>query len=90
MDEQIAFLQTIARRLDSAGLPYMRTGSMAMALYAVPRMTRDIDFVIEVPVDRIEDLCALFASDCYIDGIAVRRAVSMQGMFNVIQNELII
>ena len=86
MDDQIAFLHSIARRLDSAGIPYMMTGSMALALYAVPRMTRDIDLVVEVAEDRVADLCELFAGDCYI----VRRAVTTQGMFNIIQNELVI
>lgn len=47
MSEQLEFLKTIAARLDSAGIPYMITGSMAMALYARPRMTRDIDLVVE-------------------------------------------
>ncbi len=48
MDEQLEFVKLIASRLDSVGIPYMMTGSMAMAIYSIPRMTRDIDLVVEV------------------------------------------
>ncbi len=33
MDEQLEFVKLIASRLDSADIPYMMTGSMAMAIY---------------------------------------------------------
>lgn len=62
MDEQLEFVKLIASRLDSVGIPYMMTGSMAMAVYSVPRMTRDIDLVVEVKpvdVDKIVSLLVL-------------------------------
>jgi len=31
MDEQLEFLKIVTSRLESAGIPYMLTGSMAMA-----------------------------------------------------------
>ena len=34
MDEQLAFVKHIVQRLTSAGIEYMMTGSMAMAVYA--------------------------------------------------------
>ncbi len=45
VDEQLEFVKQIASRLASAEINYMMTGSMAMAVYATPRMTRDIDDV---------------------------------------------
>ena len=51
MDEQFEFVKQIAARLEAADIPYMMTGSMAMAIYSVPRMTRDIDLVIEIKPD---------------------------------------
>ena len=45
--KQLEFMKQIAERLDTAHIRYMLTGSMAMAIYSVPRMTRDIDLVIE-------------------------------------------
>jgi hypothetical protein len=88
--EELEVLETVARRLDAAGIPYMLTGSMALNFYAVPRMTRDIDLVVEVgPVDAGR-LCDLFADDFYVDGDAVREAVARQGVFNVIHASLVV
>jgi len=33
MDEQLEFVKLIASRLDCEGIPYMMTGSLAMAIY---------------------------------------------------------
>lgn len=90
MDEQLEFLKLVASRLDSVGIPYMLTGSMAMAVYSVPRMTRDIDLVVAVkPVD-VDKIVGLFSADCYIDRDSVRQAVGSHTMFNVIHNEWVI
>ncbi len=90
MDEQLAFLKEIASRLQSAGIPYMMTGSMAMALYSVPRMTRDIDLVIDCELEDAARLAALFEPDCYADRDAIREAILRRSMFNIIHNEWII
>jgi hypothetical protein len=46
--EELEVLTSVARRLESAGIPYMVTGSMAATDSTVLRMTRDIDIVVEV------------------------------------------
>jgi hypothetical protein len=90
MDEQLEFVKLIASRLDSAGIPYMITGSMAMAVYSVPRMTRDIDLVVELkPVD-VDKIVDLFSEDCYIDRDSVRQAVVEHSMFNIIHNQWVV
>ena len=48
MSEELAVLKLVSERLKSAGIPYMITGSIASNFYAVPRMTRDVDLVIEL------------------------------------------
>lgn len=90
MDEQLEFVKQIASRLRSAGLEYMMTGSMAMAIYTTPRMTRDVDIVLECGAADVDAIVALFTPDCYIDRAAVAEAVGSQGMFNIIHNEWII
>jgi hypothetical protein len=90
MDEQLEFLKLIASRLDSIGIPYMMTGSMAMAVYSIPRMTRDIDLVIEIEPEDIEKIFNLFSEDCYIDRESVRQAVQTHSMFNIIHNQWVI
>ncbi len=90
MNEQLEFLKQIAFRLESAGFEYMLTGSMAMAIYSVPRMTRDIDIVVECSPSNAEKITGLFASDCYIDEVVVRDAASRFSSFNIIHNNWII
>jgi len=89
MNDQINFLKMIATRLDSAGIPYMLTGSVAMSLYAEPRMTRDIDLVIECNDNSVSKIVSLFKDDCYISHEAVHDAVFQHGMFNIIHLESI-
>jgi len=90
MDDQLEFVKLIASRLDSAGIAYMMTGSMAMAIYSIPRMTRDIDLVVELePVD-VDKIVNLFSEDCYIDRDTVRQAVDKHSMFNIIHNEWVV
>ena len=48
VSEELQVLKEVARRLDDAGIPYMVTGSIAANFYTVPRMTRDIDIVVEL------------------------------------------
>jgi len=86
MDEQLQFIKLIASRLDSSGIPYMLTGSMAMAIYSVPRMTRDIDLVVEISPADVDRVVSLFSGDCYIDRDSVRQAISKQSLFNIIHN----
>ncbi len=90
MDEQLEFMKLIALRLDSAGIPYMLTGSMAMAIYSTPRMTRDIDLVVAVTSADVDKIVGLFSGDCYIDKDSVRQAVHTHGMFNIIHNDWVL
>jgi hypothetical protein len=87
VDEQLEFIKQIASRLDSVGIPYMLTGSIAMAIYSTPRMTRDIDLIVEIRKIEVDKIAALFNNDCYIDSQTVRQAVQDQGMFNIIHND---
>lgn len=44
----IAELREITRRLDQEGIDYALCGGLAMAIYALPRATLDIDILIQV------------------------------------------
>ena len=48
MESEADVLKLVASRLNAAGIPYMVSGSMALNFYATPRMTRDIDIVVEI------------------------------------------
>ena len=87
MGEELEILKMVCRRLKERGVSYMITGSVAANFYAVPRMTRDIDIVVEVQKGDADRLLTIFKDDFYIDREAVLQAIDTQGMFNVIHNE---
>ncbi len=80
----------MVRRLDRAKIRYMVTGSIAANFYTVPRMTRDIDIVVELSDQNISRFIALFEKDYYLEPATVRAEVKNKGMFNLIQNEHVI
>lgn len=77
-------IKEIAKRLDKAGIPYMFTGSIAVNFYAMPRMTRDIDIVIELKEADVDKLYNLFDKDFYVDKDMILTAVKRERMFNII------
>ena len=84
MSEQLDVLKTLATRLREAGIPYMVSGSVAMNFYAVPRMTRDIDIVVELGPADWRRIPALLSSAFYVDEEDVRESIRDRAMFNAI------
>jgi hypothetical protein len=60
MLEELEVLKIVSERLEAAQLPFMLTGSFAMAYYGKPRMTRDLDIVVSLNEDdvRRRGVCA--------------------------------
>ena len=82
--DQLAVLKLVAARLDAADIPYMITGSVAAGHYAQPRMTRDLDFVVDLePVDA-ERMVALFGDQFECDLESIRSAITRRALFNLI------
>jgi hypothetical protein len=88
--DELDVLAIVTERLESARMPYMVTGSMAANYYAVPRMTRDIDIVVELSTADIDQLCDLFQGDFYVDRDTVRAAIAEQSVFNLIHMERVV
>ena len=90
MSEEIEVLKIVTERLDVAGIPYMVTGSMAVSFYAIPRMTRDIDLVVELAAGDADRVSTLFGPDFYVDADAVRASIVRRGTFNLIHEALVV
>jgi hypothetical protein len=84
VNDQLAVLVQVTRALDAAEVPYMLSGSVAMSCYAVPRMTRDVDIVVELPPPAVERLVSALGSDFYVDPEALRRAAERRSLSNAI------
>jgi hypothetical protein len=81
---ELEVLQDAVARLEGAGIAYMLTGSVALSYYAEPRMTRDVDLVVELADRDPESVVALFAPDYYVSQADVARAIAARTMFNVL------
>jgi len=90
MQNELDIVRDISARLDSAGIGYMLTGSMAMNYYAQPRMTRDIDIFVALRAADTERLVQLFTTDYYVSREAVDSSIAHQSLFNLIHQESVI
>src|SRR5213594_5124967 len=87
---EIDIVRDISRRFEQAGIAYMLTGSMAMNYYAQPRMTRDIDVVIELASHDVERVAGLFRPDYYVNEEKIRESLAHESIFNLIHQESVI
>ena len=68
----------------------MVSGSTALNYYAEPRMTRDIDIVIELGPHETARFEQVFSRDFYLDRAVIEQAVRDRGMFNLIHLERVV
>ena len=89
-NEELEVLHIVTNKLTMEGIDYMVTGSVAMSFYATPRMTRDIDIVVEVGNDDVTRIVKLFGKEFYVEPEMVLQAISDEGMFNIIHNKSVV
>jgi Nucleotidyl transferase AbiEii toxin, Type IV TA system len=90
MSTELDVLQDVIGRLEGAGIAYMLTGSVALSYYSEPRMTRDIDLVVELAGTAARSVTRLFGSDYYVSDDDVERALSTSGMFNILHLQKVV
>jgi hypothetical protein len=79
-------IQNIATSLDQKGIPYMISGSLAYNMYCIPRMSMDIDLVIELNMGNVHNFLDIFRIGYYLDEETVIQEIKKTGMFNVIDH----
>lgn len=87
---EIQILKLVVTRLEELDISYMLSGSVAASFYAQPRMTRDIDIVIELAIEQVSKIMDGFSGDFYIDEDDVNKAVQLQSMFNIIHYDAVV
>lgn len=70
--------------MESQKIPYMLSGSLAMITYTVPRMTRDIDIVINLKQENLSDFISIFNEKYYLSIETIKEEIDRKGMFNVV------
>ncbi|MCP4590620.1 MAG: hypothetical protein GY842_07745 [bacterium] len=83
--EHSELLRYVVATLERLELRYLITGSTATIAFGEPRLTNDIDVVVELPPARVTEFCRAFPGpDFYLSEEAVREAVQQHGQFNII------
>ena len=83
MVSELDVLKIVSDRLTAQGIPFMLTGSFALAYYATPRMTRDLDIVVALEPAGVEEFVSAFEPDFYIDREVADAAVQSRHPFNI-------
>ena len=83
--------QIFVMRLNEFDIPYMITGAVASAIYGEPRLTHDIDLVVEITDEKLQRLVEAFPlEEFYCPPVEVLRVETkrpLRGHFNLIHHE---
>jgi len=79
-------IKRICKELEDKKIGYMLTGAVAMNIYVIPRMSRDIDIVILLKKKDIELFLEIFSENFYFHKPTIIQEVENKGMFNVIDH----
>lgn len=81
----LELLRFAFQTLERLHVPYAVVGSFATGVWGNPRMTRDIDIVVQLHPEQVDAVFSAFPSDeFYVSRAAVEDAVRRPGQFNVI------
>lgn len=73
--------------LNERKIPYMISGSVASMYYGEPRLTHDVDLVVDIKLDEALSLANLLSDQFYISEEGINDALKSKTMFNIIHNE---
>jgi hypothetical protein len=86
--QELNFYQLFTDELNNRGILYAVTGSVASIIYGEPRMTHDIDIVIEMNVDKASELIKAFPAEKFycppIEVLKTEIQKSSRGHCNII------
>ncbi len=79
-------LAKVLRQIEALGIPYMVAGSVASSYYGRPRMTHDVDVVLDPAPAELSSLVGELArAGLYVNADVARRALESRRQFNVIE-----
>lgn len=73
--------------IEKLNIPYMIGGSVAAMAYGEPRLTLDMDVVIELNLRQARKFAESFGQEYYVSLESIQEAISNGGHFNIIQSE---
>ena len=86
----LAAVGPVAEAFEKLGILYCIGGSVASSAYGKPRATLDVDVVSDLAQRHVGSLVKMLESSCYIDEIAISKAIRRRSSFNLIHLETMI
>lgn len=89
--QELNLFEIFTDRLNKSKISYVITGSVASIVYGEPRLTHDVDLVMEIDENEIDKLISIFPKEEFyippkeIIKTEVKR--NIRGHFNIIHNE---
>jgi len=80
-------LKTVVSRLQGLRIPYMITGAIAVNYYGRPRLTHDLELLVELETSMVEGIVSSFQSDFYIATEGILEALQHRTMFNALYHD---
>lgn len=89
--QELNLYQLFTEKLNSHKIKYAVTGSVASIIYGEPRMTHDIDIVIDIGVDNIGNFIEAFSGEEFYcppkEVLKIEMLRTSRGHCNIIHNE---
>lgn len=73
----------VARALESIGVGYFLGGSMASSFQGQPRLTHDLDFVVDLRLEQVAAFARALGPDFEVDQIALSEAIRLRRSWNI-------
>lgn len=80
----VRVLADMSARLDRLSIPFHVGGSVASSTYGEPRLTRDLDLVVELGEPQLEALLRVLEPDYYVSREAGLEAIRGRRSFNAV------
>ena len=83
--EQHELLLFVVDCFEKLKIPYLVTGAIASIAYGEPRLTNDIDIVVDMSLVHIDAFKSFFPeAEFYLDVDSMREAIDRRSQFNII------
>ena len=85
--ETFDLLRRVHGVCERLGIDYHTVGSMATIMFGIPRLTLDVDVVLDLHLNQVDDFCDEFPPDeFFLSKPAVMEAVRRRTQFNIVQS----
>lgn len=86
-NEPIEVTLKVTHVLESLGIPYLISGSLASTLYGMIRTTQDSDIVAEMRIEHLQPFVSALQGEFYLDDEMIAESIQRHTSFNIIHRE---